>query len=727
MEMEITANALAVLEKRYLKKKPDGGMESPADMFRRVANNIAQAELVFDQNADVSAVAERFYQVMTGLDFLPNSPTLMNAGRDLQQLSACFVLPVEDSLADIFETIKHTALIHQSGGGTGFSFSRLRPKDDVVQSTHGVSSGPVSFMGIFDAATDAIKQGGTRRGANMGILRVDHPDILEFIECKREPGKFSNFNISVAITDAFMSAVEAGLPYPLVNPRTGQVFRNLEAREVFDKITELAWASGDPGVIFIDALNRDNPTPNVGAIESTNPCGEQPLLPYESCNLGSINLARMVKDGKINWERIADTVNTAVHFLDNVIEMNRYPLPQIAELTRANRKIGLGVMGFADLLIKMGVGYNSPGAQAIAEGLSTFIQDKAYRASVALAQSRGPFPNFQDSLYAQRGGSPLRNATVTTIAPTGTISMIAGCSSGIEPLFALCYEKHVMDGARLLYIEPAFERIARENGFYSDELMRQVAQHGSVRPVKDVPDNWRKVFVTAHDISPEWHVRIQAAWQKGTDNAVSKTVNLPHDASIEEVRRIYRLAYALECKGVTIYRDGCKGSQVLYAGTQPPSSGHLTPRPRPNTTAGSTYKIGTGCGNLYVTINQDEQGTCELFAQMGKTGGCASSQLEAVARMVSLSLRAGVDPRSIREQLAGIRCPLPSWQGKGMVLSCADAIARTMGTHLNEPQPAQDSEGRGDIVGMCPECGNVMEFIEGCAVCKSCGHSRCGG
>jgi ribonucleoside-diphosphate reductase alpha chain len=735
----LSTNARAVLEKRYLKKDPAGNpAETPEQMFWRVACNIAEADLGFGLSAESARKsAEKFYRVMAALEFLPNSPTLMNAGRDLQQLSACFVLPVEDSLESIFETLKHTALIHQSGGGTGFSFSRLRPKSDLVQSSHGVSSGPVSFMGIFDAATEAIKQGGTRRGANMGILRVDHPDILEFVECKRSGNRFGNFNISVALTDTFMAAVEAGQTYPLINPRTGGAVKHLEACEVFERITELAWASGDPGVIFLDRLNRDNPTPRVGAIESTNPCGEQPLLPYESCNLGSLNLARMLKDGALDWDKLAATAHTAVHFLDNVIEMNRYPLPRIAELTRANRKIGLGVMGFADLLIQLGLAYDSEPAAALAEKIMAFIRCEARQASAALAEKRGAFPNFPGSIHDLPGAPKLRNATLTTIAPTGTISMIAGCSSGIEPLFALCYEKHVMDGTRLLYMEPAFERAARENGFYSEQLARTVAQRGSPKDVAEVPEKWRKVFVTSHEIAPEWHVRIQAAAQKGTDNAVSKTVNLPHDATVEEVRRIYRLAYELGCKGITIYRDGSKDSQVLYAGQQGASSapaeagpkpgegaGHLTPRARPGVTTGSTYKIGTGCGNLYVTINQDPQGACEVFAQMGKSGGCAASQLEAVARMVSLSLRAGVEPHAIREQLAGIRCPLPSWQSKGMVLSCADGIAKALGTYLNEPTPTVS--GHGDIVGMCPDCGHVLEFLEGCAVCKSCGYSKCG-
>ncbi len=740
----LSKNAVTVLEKRYLKKDSSGKpLETPQDMFWRVACNIAAADTLFDSNADVQATAQSFYRLMANLEFLPNSPTLMNAGRDLQQLSACFVLPIADDLGDIFETLKHTALIHKSGGGTGFSFSRLRPKDDLVQSTHGVSSGPVSFMGIFDAATETVKQGGTRRGANMGILRVDHPDILDFIECKRDGQRFTNFNISVALTDAFMAAVETRQKYPLLNPRSGAAVKHLDAHQVFQTITELAWHSGDPGVVFIDRINAHNPTPALGKIESTNPCGEVPLLPYESCNLGSINLARMLSDaGAIDWEKLAQTVATAVHFLDNVIDMNAYPLAQIEAISRANRKIGLGVMGFADLLIQLQIPYASQQALDLAQQLMQFIHDQASQVSAKLAQQRGAFKHFVGSIYDQPGAVPLRNATLTTIAPTGTISMLAGCSSGIEPLFALCYEKHVLDGERLLEINPLFEQMARQQGFYSEELMVEIARHGSIQDIKAVPEAMRKVFATAHDIPPEWHVKMQAAFQTATDNAVSKTVNLPHDASLDDVRQVYLLAHQTGCKGITIYRDGSKYSQVLYAGqpasqpkqaqpsVEPPESPPrqpLTPRPRPSITTGSTYKVGTGCGNLYVTLNQDEQGLCEVFAQMGKSGGCAASQLEAVARLVSLSLRAGLEPQSIREQLAGIRCPLPAWLRGGMVLSCADGIAKVLSQylHVQDEQVLTPPRGHGDIVGMCPDCGHVLEYLEGCVTCKSCGYSKC--
>ncbi len=740
-QFSLAPNALKVLEKRYLKKDDTGKpIETAEDMFRRVAKNIASADLLFDTTANVKEIEDEFYGVMTALEFLPNSPTLMNAGRDLQQLSACFVLPVEDSMESIFDAIKYTALIHKSGGGTGFSFSRLRPSNDTVASTKGVSSGPISFMMAFDAATETVKQGGTRRGANMGILRVDHPDIMHFITCKKDSDKLSNFNISVAITERFMDAVDKGEDYELVNPRTKKPCGTLPAKQVFDLITEMAWKTGDPGIIFIDRMNRDNPTPKLGEIESTNPCGEQPLLPYESCNLGSINLTRVVEDGKINYEKFASLIHTAVHFLDNVIEMNKFPLPKIKEMTHGNRKIGLGVMGFADMLIMMGIPYNSEEAVRLAEDVMGFLQTESKKASQELALMRGAFPNFDGSIYSKPGAPKLRNATTTTIAPTGTISIIASASSGIEPLFAISYVRNVMDNTELPEVNPLFEQIAKEEGFYSEALMREIAKHGTVSDVEGVPAKYRKIFATAHDVSPEWHIRIQSAFQKYTDNAVSKTVNFPNDATIEDVEKVYSLAAKTGCKGVTIYRDGSKDVQVLYAGDSKSKSApaekveepafmlNITPRPRPEVTTGTTQKIGTGCGNLYVTINEDEHGLCEVFSQMGKSGGCASSQSEAVSRLVSLALRAGVAPESILEQLAGIRCPMPQWQSGGMVLSCPDGIAKVLKNYLGN-RGMLDTSGakqvRGDMAGMCPDCGHVLEFLEGCMVCRACGHSKC--
>jgi len=588
MPINLTQNALVVLQRRYLKKDEKGKViETPEEMFRRVSQNIAAAETLYNPRADVKKIEDDFFEAMANLEFLPNSPTLMNAGRRLQQLAACFVLPVEDSLDSIFDAVKETAIIHQSGGGTGFSFSRLRPKEDIVGSTSGAASGPVSFMKVFNTATEVIKQGGTRRGANMGVLRVDHPDIAEFITVKNNPGELTNFNISVAVTDAFMEAMEKGKEYPLINPRTGEVIKYANAREVFDLIMESAWLNGEPGILFIDRINKANPTPHLGEMEATNPCGEQPLLPYEPCNLGSINLLKMVKEqgsgvrgqgsGKtitstfslqpsayeIDWDRLGRTVRMAVRFLDNVIDMNKYPLPAIERMAKGNRKIGLGVMGFADMLIKMRVPYDSDRALRIGEGLMQFIKGAAWETSRELAQERGVFPNIKGSIFDAAGIKPVRNATTTTIAPTGTLSIITGCSSGIEPVYSMSYTRQVLNGLQLPELHPLLPEIAKEEGFYSDELMDYIAKGSSLNGRKDVPEHIKKFFITALQIPPEGHVKMQAAFQKHTDNAVSKTINFPHDAKPADIKNAYLLAYQLGCKGITVYRSGTRAEQVL--------------------------------------------------------------------------------------------------------------------------------------------------------------------
>ncbi len=756
--VQLTQNAMTVLKKRYLQKDPQGNVvETPEELFRRVAKNIAQADRFYHPEIDLPSIEDKFYSLMASLDFLPNSPTLMNAGRELQQLSACFVLPVGDSMDEIFDAVKQMALIQKSGGGTGFSFSRLRMKNDVVGSTHGVSSGPVSFMSVFDTATETIKQGGTRRGANMGILRVDHPDILDFIQCKEGDHHFNNFNISVAATNEFMEAVERDKEYILRNPRTHEDVRSLNAREVFEKVVYYAWKNGDPGIIFIDRINQDNPTPQVGQIESTNPCGEQPLLPYESCNLGSINLSNMVRNGAIDWERLGSVTENAVHFLDNVIDMNRYTLPQIEAMTKANRKIGLGVMGFADLLILLGIPYNSPKALEIGEKVMSFIQKKGKEASRELALKRGSFPNFDGSTLKGRWDA-MRNATVTTIAPAGTISIIAGTSSGIEPIFALAFIRHVLEGKELLEVNPFLEALSKQEGFYSEELMRKIAHSGNIQNLKEVPENIRKLFVTAHDITPEDHIRMQAAFQKFTDNAVSKTVNFPHEATVDDVAKVYKLAYELGCKGVTIYRDRSRMKQVLYKGMVSQSrpkeeedfhEGEIKPKAREDVIHGSTRKIRTGCGNLYVTVNEDEGGRLfEIFNQIGKAGGCAASQSEAIGRLVSLAFRSGVEPEDIIRQLKGISCHTPVWYREGKVLSCSDAVGKAIEWHLQEKGGNVKTESMIKIStlthppkeeggpfqrslslifqrGACPECGGPLIFEEGCVKCF-CGYSDCG-
>ena len=747
---EISPNARAVLERRYLVKDNKGQViESAEDMFRRVAHHIAAADSLYNPKADIKASEEEFYQAMATLEFLPNSPTLMNAGRELGQLSACFVLPIEDSMDSIFDSVKHTALIHKSGGGTGFSFSRLRPEGDTVGSTGGVASGPVSFMRVFDAATDIIKQGGKRRGANMAILNVDHPDIKKFITSKEDYTSLTNFNISVAVTEGFMKAVESGGDYELVNPHTKKVVGKLNAKEVFDRIVDMAWRNGDPGIVFLDRVNRDNPTPKLGSVESTNPCGEQPLLPYESCNLGSINLSKMVREENgttnIDYAKLRETVRMAVRFLDNVIDVNKFPLPKIDEMTRASRKIGLGVMGFADLLIQLGIPYDSQEALKIAEGLMKFISKESMEASKELAEERGAFPAFKGSIYDKPDGPRVRNATRTTIAPTGTLSIIAGCSSGIEPLFALSYTRTILEGTQLAEVNSLFEEVAKREGFYSEELKQEVAKRGNLRDIEGIPEKVQRLFVTSHDITPEWHVRMQAAFQRYTDNAVSKTVNFPHNATVEDVEQVYMFAYKEGCKGVTIYRDRSRDSQVLsmtHDELVEKKETKRVPRERPITTTGVTEKVATGCGNLYITINYDEEGgLCEVFCALGKAGGCASAQLEAITRLISLALRSGVEVESIIKHLRGIRCPSIAWDRGHAILSCPDAIAGVLEQHQtsggvdprvrgdkHKANPQAKTKAGGEVkntAGQCPDCGGLLIFQEGCFICQACGYTKC--
>lgn len=569
----LTPQAITILEKRYLIRDARGQViESPEEMFWRVAKNIAEAERFYGKQTSIEELSETFFRMMASLEFLPNSPCLMNAGRDLQQLAACFVLPVEDSLGSIFETVKQTALIHQSGGGTGFSFSHLRPRDDTVQSTGGMASGPVSFMRVFNMATDVIKQGGTRRGANMGVLGVDHPDIIEFINIKKKMKEMENFNLSVGITKAFMEALAKDDEYDLINPRTKQSIRHLKAKEVLEAIVSAAWETGDPGILFLDRINEANPTPELGEIESTNPCGEVPLLPYEPCVLGSINLLKMLKekDGKweVDFEKLRMTVRYAVHFLDNVIDMNRYPLPQISQMAKGNRKIGLGVMGLAHFLIRLCIPYNSQKALEVVKGIMSFIQYQVRERSMELAEKRGVFPNFKGSIYDKPGGMRLRNATLTTIAPTGTLSLLANCSSGIEPLFAIQYTRRALEDMEFQITDPLFIEMGEKRGFLSPELIKSLSEGASLQELPQVPKEVKELFITTFEIPPVWHIKIQAAFQEYTDNAVSKTINFPRDATKDEVREAFLMAYQERCKGITIYRSGSKPSQVLACGTK---------------------------------------------------------------------------------------------------------------------------------------------------------------
>jgi ribonucleoside-diphosphate reductase alpha chain len=818
-EPRLTENARTVLAKRYLKKNEDLELiESPTDMFWRVARVIASVDAQYGASpGHVMETAREFYQMMAFGEFEPNSPTLMNAGRPLGQLSACFVLPVPDSLNGIYETLRDMALIHQSGGGTGFGFSRLRPAGDVVKSSMGVASGPVSFMEVYDASTEAVKQGGTRRGANMGILRVDHPDILGFIDCKEDKNKITNFNISVAITEEFMTAVERGEDYDLKNPRSGDPVGQLDAREVFDKIVYGAWRNGEPGVFFIDEANRYNPVPHMGSYEATNPCGEQPLLPYDVCNLGSVNVGAFVEEGRIDWDGLRTAVHRATHFLDNVIDANQYPLPAIDDLSKNIRRIGLGIMGWADMLVKLGEPYGSPRSIELGKELMRFIDEESKVESERLAEERGVFPQWEQSIWGsddkaardERGSRVrpmrrLRNCNLTTVAPTGTISIIAGCASGIEPLFAVAFMRN-QAGVLMPDVNPEFVRMAEEGGWYSEDLMRRIADEGHIH-FDEVPQEVQDVFVTAHDVTPEQHIRMQAAFQANTDSAISKTCNFSNGATESDVREIFQLAYQLKCKGVTVYRDGSRDAQVLSTGKTAKEvvaaangdalekigdtelaqeligalgriaeleeqlegredqiaslEGGMMRQPavrsRPHVLRGVTRKIDSPLGDMYVTINEDDEARAfEVFVALGKAGGPAMADAEAIGRLISLALRSGISMRAIHKQLRGISSDRAVGFGPNKVLSSPDAIAQVIEKYLEEkegiqttlpiPEPGAAKATNGGtqtaakpaihrfeeqaaltFIGTCPDCGSGLEFAEGCVKCHACGYSECG-
>ncbi len=750
-----TEPALRVLRERYLLRNERGEVtETPEEMCWRVAQSIAAGEARYGRSpAAVREVAAAFYDMMVDAYFVPNSPTLMNAGKgNGLQYSACYVLPVGDSMEEIFDSVKAAAIIHKSGGGTGFAFSRLRPKDDLVASTGGRASGPVSFLRVFNSATEAVKQGGTRRGANMGILRVDHPDVLEFIDCKLDGG-ITNFNISVAITDIFMEALAQGTEYDLVNPHNHVVVGRLSAREVFERMVRAAWRTGDPGMVFIDRINASpaNPTPELGVIEATNPCGEQPLLPNEACNLGSLNVSKFARQSEtgewtVDWEEMERVIRLAVRFLDDVIEMNPYPLQVIDETVKSNRRIGLGIMGWADLLFIMGIPYDAQEAIDLANQLMCFVRDKSHDQCAKLAEERGPFPNWSRSIY--RDVRPMRNSTVTTIAPTGTISMIAGCSSGVEPIFALAFQHRVKnpDGERVLtFVNETFERIAKDRGLYSDALKEEIAKRGSLHGIPGVPEEAARVFKTSHEISYEWHVRHQAAFQRYTDNGVSKTINLPNDASEDDVASAYRLAWELGCLGITVFRDGCKGEQVLNLGVKDkapaaaPPAGPTVVKPRPHSLSGRTYRAETPIGTAFITVNETgDREPFEVFVQVGKGGSDTMAVAEALGRLISLTLRlpSPMSPQrrleEVISQLSRIGGAQPLGFGKGKVLSLPDALARTLAEHTGQlkvtsetPPMARAAEQR-RIGDLCKECGQAtFVYEEGCKKCLSCGYNEC--
>jgi len=746
-----------ILRRRYLRKDREGKIvETEKEMFRRVADAVAAVEFQYGAtNERIETVADTFYELMTTGKFLPNSPTLMNAGRSKGLLSACFVLPVEDSINGIFDAVKNTALIQKEGGGTGFDFSSLRPTGDIVASSGGKTSGPMSFMRVFAEATQAIQQGAFRRGANMGMMSVDHPDILRFIHAKRNSGSLTNFNVSVKVPDAFMSQLKKNLdaPHIVVNPRTKRRYvvphsviietytiddlipadqataDCLAVGEIWRMIVTNAHATGEPGICFIDRVNRDNPTPLLGEIQATNPCGEQPLLPYEACNLGSIDVSKFVLPNRtdIDWPHLSKVVADAVRFLDNVIDANSWPLPEIKETTLGNRKIGLGVMGFSDALILLGIRYDSENAVNIAKELTKFTQKHAHTTSQQLAGTRGCFPNWEGSVWDTKHHRSIRNVGITTIAPTGTISLIAGCSSGIEPVFSLATKRRIMDDQEFIQLHPLLENLGTKEGWLTDRVRNQLVEGIPPSEIREMPKELSEVLVTAHEVSPEWHVKIQAVFQEHTDNAVSKTVNLPADATIEDIDKVYHWAFKLGTKGTTVYRDGCHENQVITPTSRLSDGPQQQPnlRPRVRTATGSTTKFRMGCGTLFVTVNKDERGLCEVFANLGKAGGCPA-QSEATCRAISAALRCGVEPGVLIEQLKGIRCLSTIARRKDNndinILSCPDAIAKAIVEALGQhPNP----RGYYPING-CPECGRPLRRETGCNVCDSCGYSKCG-
>ena len=749
VEPAFCENALKILDKRYLIRDDDGkAIETPKDMLARVAANIAYADMFYGASYDqVRDFAETIYTTMSNLELLPNSPTLRGAGRETQQLSACFVLPIEDSRKSIFGTLRDAVDIQAHGGGTGFNFSHVRPRGSRVMSTGGEASGPISFMEIYDIAVGrVIAQGGVRQGANMGILTYGHPDIMDFIDSKLDGKTLSNFNISVGVTEEFMEMAENNMDYDLIDPHTKEVVGQLNAQAVLSRIAQNAWSTGDPGLLFLDRIDRENPTPHIGVIESTNPCGEQPLLPYESCNLGSINLARMVReeDGKItiDYEKLADTVRNGVHLLDNVIDMNKYPIEKIEKMTKGNRKIGLGVMGWADLLAMMGVPYNSEQALELAEEVMGFINANAKAASVELARTRGVFPNFKNSVHdTGEEEDMVRNASWTTIAPTGTLSILTDCNGGIEPFFMLVYLRGSIYDAEgkptveLLMENETFKRVAVEREFYSEELAMKIAETGSVQYMDEIPDDIKEIFVTSHDIGYEWHIKMQAAFQKQVTNAVSKTINFPKDASVEDIRESYQLAYTLgNVKGITVYRDGCKEYQVLSARDTTEdmgAAGDITERlksPRPRKIAGTTERIETPVGTLFVTINSADGALYEVFLNIGKAGADVTADAEGYGRLLSMIFKAGIPPQMVMDQLRGIGGSGSIGFGKQRVRSLPDAIARVLEIYLEEnPSGSYGSTTHASRMSgnMCPECGNMLIFEEGCSKCRNCGFSKC--